>query len=41
MGNFAETGPGGPQDSTAAKAYCEKSAALSNEDARVALERLK
>jgi len=41
MGNFAESGRGGPQDSEAAKNYYEKAAALGNDDAKVALERLK
>ena len=41
MGNFAESGRGGPQDSDAAKNYYEKAAALGNDDAKVALERLK
>jgi TPR repeat protein len=41
MGAFAQAGRGGPQDSTAAQAYYEKAAALGNEDAKVALERLK
>jgi TPR repeat protein len=41
MGAFAQAGRGGPRDSTAAQAYYEKAAALGNEDAKVALERLK
>jgi len=41
LGAFAESGRGGPQDANAAKAYFEKAAALGNEDAKVALERLK
>ena len=39
MGAFAQSGRGGPQDSSAAKAYYEKAAALGNEDAKVALSR--
>jgi TPR repeat protein len=39
MGAFASSGRGGPQDSSAAKAYYEKAAALGNEDAKAALER--
>ena len=40
MGAFAQSGRGGPQDSSAAKAYYEKAAALGNEDAKAALKRL-
>ena len=40
MGAFAQSGRGGAQDSTAAKAYYEKAAALGNEDAKAALKRL-
>ena len=39
MGAFAQSGRGGPQDSSAAKAYYEKAAALGNEDAKAALKR--
>jgi len=39
MGAFAEAGRGGPKDSSAAKAYYEKAAALGNEDAKAALKR--
>jgi TPR repeat protein len=39
MGAFAQSGRGGPQDSSAAKAYYEKAAALGNEEAKAALER--
>jgi uncharacterized protein len=38
MGAFAQSGRGGPQDSSAAKAYYEKAAALGNEDAKAALK---
>jgi TPR repeat protein len=41
IGNFFETGRGGPKDSKAAKSYYEKAAALGNDDAKVALERMK
>jgi uncharacterized protein len=40
MGAFAQSGRGGPQDSTAAKAYYEKAAALGHEDAAAALKRM-
>jgi len=40
-GNFAENGRGGPKDRDAAKAYYQQAAALGNEDAKVALERLR
>jgi TPR repeat protein len=39
MGAFAQGGRGGPQDSSAAKVYYEKAAALGNEDAKAALKR--
>jgi TPR repeat protein len=39
MGAFAQSGRGGAQDSSAAKAYYEKAAALGNEDAKAALKR--
>jgi uncharacterized protein len=41
MGAFAQAGRGGPEDKDAAKSYYEKAAALGNEDAKAALERLK
>ena len=37
--HFLKAGEGGPQDSSAAKAYYEKAAALGNEDAKAALKR--
>jgi TPR repeat protein len=40
MGAFAQQGRGGEKDSTAAKTYYEKAAALGNEDAKAALKRL-
>jgi TPR repeat protein len=40
MGAFAQSGIGGPKDTTAAKAYYEKAAALGNEDAKAALKRI-
>jgi TPR repeat protein len=39
MGAFAQSGRGGPQDSSVAQAYYEKAAALGNEDAKAALKR--
>ena len=41
MGAFAQGGRGGPKDSDAAKAYYERAAALGDEDAKKALERLR
>jgi TPR repeat protein len=41
MGAFAQSGRGGASDSEAAKAYYEKAAALGDEDAKKALERIK
>lgn len=41
MGAFAQSGRGGASDSDAAKAYYEKAAALGDEDAKKALERIK
>ncbi|HEY3032657.1 MAG TPA: sel1 repeat family protein, partial [Bradyrhizobium sp.] len=41
MGAFTQEGRGGPKDSSAAKAYYERAAALGDEDARKALERLR
>jgi TPR repeat protein len=41
MGAFAQAGRGGPKDSDAAKAYYERAAALGDEDAKKALERLR
>src|SRR6266403_1115985 len=41
MGAFSQEGRGGPKDSAAAKAYYERAAALGDEDARKALERLR
>jgi uncharacterized protein len=41
MGIFAQNGRGGPKDETAAKGYYEKAAALGNENAKAALERLR
>jgi TPR repeat protein len=38
-GAFAQSGRGGPQDASAAKAYYEKAAALGNEEAKAALKR--
>ena len=38
LGAFAQSGRGGPQDASAAKAYYESAAALGNEDAKSALE---
>ncbi|MBX9777169.1 MAG: sel1 repeat family protein [Xanthobacteraceae bacterium] len=38
LGAFAQSGRGGPQDASAAKAYYERAAALGNEDAKAALE---
>jgi TPR repeat protein len=40
MGAFAQSGRGGPQDSTAAKVYYEKAAALGSDDAKAALKRV-
>src|SRR5882672_8238905 len=40
MGAFAQSGRGGAQDSSAAKAYYAKAVALGNEEAKVALKRL-
>jgi TPR repeat protein len=40
MGAFVQSGRGGPQDSSAAKAYYEKAAALGNEEAKAALKRV-
>ena len=40
MGAFAETGRGGPKDSTAAKSYYQRAAALGSDDAKVALKRI-
>jgi TPR repeat protein len=39
MGAFAQSGRGGPQDSSAAKAHYEQAAALGNGDAKTALMR--
>ena len=39
MGAFAKAGRGGPQDTSAAKAYYEKAAALGNDEAKAALKR--
>jgi len=39
MGAFAQSGRGGPEDKSAAKAYYEKAAALGNEEAKAALKR--
>ena len=41
MGAFAQEGRGGPKDSDAAKAYYQRAAALGDEDAKKALERLR
>jgi TPR repeat protein len=41
MGAFAQAGRGGPKDADAAKAYYERAAALGDEDAKKALERLR
>jgi len=41
MGAFATEGRGGPKDSSAAKAYYERAAALGDEDAKKALERIR
>jgi uncharacterized protein len=41
MGAFAGEGRGGPKDSSAAKAYYERAAALGDEDAKKALERIR
>ncbi|MEH2498259.1 TPR repeat protein [Bradyrhizobium sp. AZCC 1678] len=41
MGAFAQEGRGGPKDSDAAKAYYQRGAALGDEDAKKALERLR
>jgi len=41
MGAFSQEGRGGLKDSSAAKAYYERAAALGDEDARKALERLR
>jgi len=38
-GAFAQSGRGGPQDASVAKAYYEKAAALGNEEAKAALKR--
>ena len=40
MGAFAQGGRGGPQDSSAAKAYYERAVALGNEEAKAALKRM-
>jgi len=41
MGAFAQGGRGGPKDAEAAKAYYQRAAALGDEDAKKALERLR
>lgn len=41
MGAFAQQGRGGTKDSDAAKAYYERAAALGDDDARKALERMR
>ena len=41
MGAFAQEGRGGPKDKDAAKAYYERAAALGDEDAKKALERIR
>jgi TPR repeat protein len=40
MGAFAQEGRGGPKDSSAAKAYYQRAAALGEEDAKKALKRI-
>src|SRR3979490_2419074 len=39
-GGFAQEGRGGPKDSSAAKAYFQRAAALGDEDAKKALKRI-
>ena len=39
MGAFAQSGRGGPKDTSAAKAYYERAAALGNDKAKAALKR--
>jgi TPR repeat protein len=41
MGAFAAEGRGGPKDAEAAKSYYERAAALGDQDAKKALERLR
>jgi hypothetical protein len=40
MGAFTREGRGWPKDSSAAKAYCERAAALGDEDAKKALKHI-
>jgi uncharacterized protein len=40
MGEFTQEGRGGPKDTSAAKSYYERAAALGDEDAKKALKRL-